>query len=212
MRKLVCLTLALFILVGCAGDSQKDGQNLTIFGRLSELVQFGSTEETIAYKLQTDDLFITIRGEVLVNRPGELSLFVTDRATGVPVDNVDLSIYLCQTVDEDVWGPDTCAGNKRELYELTLTPTFADGVYYVDGFKWDRAGGWLGTLSVASANNTETETRTFSAEVYPARPPSTNAFELVNISLPFVVIGLFLATLRLRNGQLMQSVRHAAAS
>ena len=207
MRKSLLLIATLFLLVGCASDQTgSTEQNLTIFGRLSQFIQLGSTEETVAYKLQTDELFITVRGEILMNRPAALNLFITDRATGATRNDVTLTVNLCQAVDEEIRRVDSCAEFDGALYEHALTATVVDGVYRVEGFEWGRAGDITGLLVVGMADSAETDTLSFNAEIYPARPPSTNTFELVSISLPFIAIALFLLILRLRKGQLMQPV------
>ncbi|MGB1250726.1 MAG: hypothetical protein ACPG8W_08960 [Candidatus Promineifilaceae bacterium] len=206
MRKSLLLIMALFLLMGCASDQPDSTQSLTIFGRLSQLIQLGSTEETVAYKLQTDELFITIRGEVLMKNPAALNLFVTDRETGQVRNDVALTIHLCQAMDEQIHYIDTCATFDGPLYEHTLTATIIDGVYRVNDFKWERAGTWAGSLTVGAADSAETETFPFRTDVYPTRPASTNTFELISISLPFIVIALFLAALFMFKGQLMQSV------
>ena len=207
MRKSHLLIVVLFLLTGCAtNQSDAAGANLTIFGRLSQIIQLGSTEETIAYKLQTDDLFITIRGEVLMNRPAALNMSLTDRETGAVRNDVTLAVHLCQVFDEEIYGVDSCTEFDGELYEHTLTATLVDDVYYVEGFEWDRSGGFTGSLMIGMADSAETDTLTFKSQIYPARPPSTNTFELVSISLPFIAIGLFLMVVRLRQGRLMQPV------
>ncbi|MEM7332533.1 MAG: hypothetical protein AAF490_10605 [Chloroflexota bacterium] len=207
MRKLITILFILFLLSSCVGDpTDVAGRPLTIFGRLSQVVQLGSTQETIGYKMQSDTLFVTGEGEVLMNRPAYVLLNVTDQASGERVEDLTISMVMCQAVDEEIdWYASCDPTVAGGIYRYDLTAVDNGSTYVVEGFEWDRPGGWYFETTIQKPDGSEPELLTFSSEIYPQRPPSSNAFELTNISLPFIVIAIFLGLLRLRGGQLMQS-------
>ncbi len=210
MRKITTTLFILLLLASCVGEpTDVAGRPLTIFGRLSQVVQLGSTEETIGYKMQSDSLFVTAEGEVLMNRPAYIHLNVTDQVTGERVKGLNISMVMCQAVDEEIdWYASCDPTVEGGIYRYELTAVDDGTTYVVDGFEWDRSGGWYFETTIEKPDSSEPELLTFSSEVYPQRPPSSNAFELTNITLPFIVIAIFLGLLRLRGGQLMQPTPH----
>ena len=206
MRKLLTSIFILFLLSSCVGESTDvAGRPLTIFGQLSQLVQLGSTQETIGYKMQSDTLFVTAEGEVLLNRPAYIHLDVTDQVSGELVEDLNISMVMCQAVDEAIDELNSCNPNAEEaIYRYELTAVNNGTTYVVDGFEWDRSGEWYFETTLQKPDSSEPELLTFSSKIYPQRPPSSNAFELTNISLPFIVIAIFLGLIRRRGGQLMQ--------
>ncbi|MEM7131670.1 MAG: hypothetical protein AAF702_35480 [Chloroflexota bacterium] len=193
----ICLLLAA---TGCnnntirhpASESSTDSST-TIFGRLSQFIQLGSTEETIAYKLPVGPYFATIDGEVLMERPAYLDTVITEIESGVVRDDLLVSIELCNVVDENIFYIESCTDYEGALYEHQLEARLHEGAYRVDGFTWERSGNWAGTLTIVAPTTGDVERVPIFPYVYPTRPPSTNLFELVSVVLPFVVIGLFLA-------------------
>lgn len=206
MRKLLLSIFLLFLVVfpvGCNNtqSAQQQPEAPTIFGQLSQYVQLGSTQETIAYKLESGPFFVTIRGEVLMKNPAEIIVYVTERESGVVRNDLTITVDLCHAVDEKFFRVGSCTEFDGPLYHHELTTTIEDDLYRADGFEWERAGDWNGTLTITQSDLAETQTVTTNIEIYPARPPSTNQFELFSISLPFAVIGLFLVGLWFLKGR-----------
>ncbi len=206
MRKLTLLTIVL-LLVGCASDqADSQTQSTTIFGRLSAYFQLGSTAESIIHKEQTESFYIYADAEVLMGRPAYVEVKVIDRETGLVRNDVQVDLELCHAVDPEIGGLGSChTSYDGEIYHYELSSTFNDGIYRFDQFEWARPQFWGGEITITPLNG-EPEVLETGAGVYPQRPPSTNLFELVSISLPFIVIAIFLLVIRLFRGQLMQSV------
>lgn len=206
MRKLVTSIFILFLLSGCAGESTDvAGRPLTIFGYLSQLVQLSGTEETIGYKMPSDTLFVTMEGEVLLNRPAFIHLDVTDQISSEPVRDLNITMVMCQAVDESTNRLNSCDPDGRgEMYRYEITAVNNGTTYVVDGFEWDRSGHWFFETTIQKPDVSRPELLAFSTKIYPERPPSSNTFELSNLLLPFVVIAIFLGVLRKRGGQLME--------
>lgn len=205
MRKFTFLMTLIFLLAGCSG-TQSDGEKLTIFGRLSQMLQTGSTEQIIAHKLYTDGLFINVRGEILQKYPGEFNVTITDRETGQLRDDLTVSITLCTLVDREddfvVESLESC-DKSLPLYIHNIEFAPQDGVYQSETFTWDVDGYWLTEL-VVDDGTAEPATFAFESEASPPKPPSSNAFELINLSLPFIVITVFLLAMRRLRKQITQ--------
>ncbi len=206
MRKFTLL-ITLLLLVGCASDqATSQTQNLTIFGRLSEYFQLGSTAESVIHKDATDSFYIYADAEVLMGRPAYVEVTVIDRETGAVRSDVKVDLELCHAHDLEIGGLGSCdTSYDGEIYHYQLTSTLNDGVHRFDQFDWARPQYWGGALTITPLNG-EPEVLETGMGVYPQRPPSSNLFELVNISLPFIVIAIFLLIIRLFRGQLMQAV------
>lgn len=199
-RFLLLLPL-LFLFVGCASDAEASSSD-TIFGRLSEQFQFGSTEETILHKKENGRYFVSMDGEVLQDIPGKFSLSITDRETGEPVPDlpVQLTLNLCTRPDE--FADPICDHDSK-----TLAFTHeADGRYSSESFQWTELedSWWRGDLSI-DPESEEYELIDFPLGIYPSRPPSTNTFELISIAFPYIVIGLFIGGFTLRKSKLVHA-------
>lgn len=203
MRKIIFALVSIFLLVGCSSEANVE-ENLTIFGRLSQLVQLGSTEETIEYKLPAGDFLITVDGEILQEKPGLFKITIREKETNIVRDDLNITLQLCTAVDRERWG--SRCEDERPKYVHNITTEAADGLYTSETFAWDRAGGWQTIVTIEDEGAADPTTATFWTQVYPKRPPSSNAFELTNISLPFIVIGLFLLAARLRKWELIRPI------
>ena len=205
MRNIILAVTGLFLLVGCSqANTATTEDNLTIFGRLSKLVELGSTEETVTYKSPIGDYLVSINAEVLEARPALLNLSIIEAESGIVRDDLAVSLQLCTAVDLKMWGA-RCDSANTPLYIHNITMEPIDGTYFSETFEWERYGGWQ-TIVTIEEEGKEAVTETFWTDVYPKRPPSSNAFELTNISLPFIVIGLFLLAARLRKWELIRPI------
>lgn len=194
------LLLLLFFVAGC-GSSTNSANNAvdtnytnseTIFGRLSQRFQLGSTEEVIVYKLPIGPYFATIRGEVLMQRPAYLDIVLTEKESGIMRDDLHVAIDLCQIAVDDVQNVESCEAFDGPLYEHALNARWQGSVYRVDGFEWETDGNWQGEMTITDPATDEVEMVLVGPYVYPTRPPSSNLFELVSLFLPFVALGIFL--------------------
>ncbi len=203
MRKLLfTLTIAIFM-TGCAAQPSADSESTTLFGRLSEYVQLGSTQETIDYKLPHADYIVSIDGEVLVKRPGEFEITVLDQQTGLPVTGLDVQIAVCQYADganvEDWLLPDTCDDASQPMTTILTRTTYNGETYQSDQFDWQSDGHWRMMVNIEGADPLQTD-----LGVYGARPAITTKFELINVFLPFAAIALFVVIVTLRKKPLLR--------
>ena len=191
---IVAVLALLVFTAGCSSPQNIDDTSNaeTIFGRLSQRFQLGSTEEVIAQKLPVGPFFATVRGEVLMQRPAYLDVVLTERESGIVRNDLDVEIDLCQIATDGVQNVESCAAYDGPLYEYVLEASLNGDVYRVDGFEWETDGNWEGNLTITDPATNEVETMPIWPYVYPKRPASSNLFELVSLFLPFVALGIFL--------------------
>lgn len=206
MRQFILATLFLFLLVGCALPTVNSEEPKTIFGHLSEFVQLGSTEETVAYKLPVgNDFLVTIHAEVLEAQPAIFNLTVIEEKTGKQRNDLSIRLAVCSAIDT-FFSKNQCDDSQTDLHTHILSTTMNNGVYVSDLFGWNRSGEWHTIITIQDSETGEFSNATFWTEVYPKRPPSSNAFELTNILLPFVTIVLFFILAQWRGWQLIKAI------
>lgn len=173
----------------------------TIFGRLSQRFQLGSTEELLVYKRPVGPYFATIRGEVLLGRPAYLDVVITEQESGERRSDLSVLLELCGIADETVNNVRSCINFDGPRYEYAFEANWRENAYRADGFMWDTDGTWEGKLIITDVATGNTESVGIMPFVYPPRPASSNLFEIVSLILPFVALGLFLIGLRVVRGR-----------
>ncbi len=203
MRKVIVSFVIAVMLVGCAAEPNREFESTSLFGRLSERFQLGSTAETIDYKLQHEDYVITIDAEVLSRRDGEIMLDIVDQDTGLPVENLSVALTLCSWRNPEAhdWSaPEVCDAQDALAITKHVSTSFDPATGYTsEAFTWDVVSDWRVMVDIAGSEMLITD-----LEVYPEGPRITTQFELINVFLPFMMIALFFVASVLRNKMMLR--------
>lgn len=202
MKRLSLLFILSILLIGCT-TANSDSQ--TLFGALSARFQLGSTEETLSYKQIAPPYMITSKGEVLQDRGAAMTFDVSGLEAPINPETLTITFNVCayENVDGDTRWEEPLSCQEEGLIAHTIGTVYDEAsdlfVTVENDVIYHEYGDWLGEAVIEDGVSGETTVVPFEVEVYESRPPTTTRFELTNLLLPFVVIGLFLLIGRLRN-------------
>ena len=186
MKRLITLLLLSFTLINFS-----QAQGLTDW-----LSRITNTEEHLIHREQVGPYLVNGDGQRLIDNP-YLKLDIRENGTRIPADStvkVDAILY------HD-------SGQSRSSY----TPTF-DGRYFVidplklegaENWSWND-NGWL-ALDITIDGAAGEATGEVGFPVYPPKPEAGTLFRIVNVGLPFVLLGLFVLIYRVTGTRLRQA-------
>ena len=188
MKHLTMLLLLSFTLTNFSQAQPSTNQGLT--GWLSRV---SNTEEHLIHREQVGPYLVNGDGQRLVGK-SYLKLDIRENGERVPADStvqVDAILY-----------------HDAEQSRSSYTPTF-DGRYFVidpltlegaENWSWND-NGWL-ALNITIDGAAGEATGEVGFPVYPPKPAAGTLFRIINVSLPFVLLGLFVLIYRVTGTRL----------
>ena len=190
MKRLITLLLLSFTFASPSQAQPSANQGVTDW-----LSRIANTEEHLVHREQIGPYLVNGDGQRLIDNP-YLKLDIRENGTRIPADStvkVDAILY------HD-------SGQSRSSY----TPTF-DGRYFVidplklegaENWSWND-NGWL-ALDITIDGAAGEATGEVGFPVYPPKPEAGTLFRIVNVGLPFVLLGLFVLVYRVTGTRLRQ--------
>ena len=187
-RSIKLLLLSLLALTNLSQAQSSTNRGLTDW-----LSRITNTEEHLIHREQMGPYLVNGDGQRLIGK-SYLKLDIREDGTRLPADS---TVQVDATLYHD-------GGQSRSSY----TPTF-DGRYFVidplelkgaENWTWD-SNGWL-DLDVTIDGPAGKATGEVGFPVYPPKPEAGTLFRIINVSLPFVLLGLFVLFYRVTGTRL----------
>lgn len=149
------------------------------------------SEERLLYKKPVGPYTLTIDGTRLIRDDNYFKLDVRENGQAIPADStVRVSITPPERIGTK---SEFVAKHDGELFVVDPLPLEGKG-------EWTDQDTWLVNVDIQTP--TGEATTDFGMIVYPTKPDSGFTFRALNVALPIIVVGLFLAVFALRGVRL----------